>query len=60
MQMLFVSASYQNFPNGAVSNQLTDVGRRVCWVTINLCYGKRRVHGIKKIIWNGHGYRQSH
>jgi hypothetical protein len=30
--------------------------------------GKRRggeweegvIHGIKKIIWNGHGYRQSH
>ncbi len=36
MQMLFESASYQNFPNIAMSNQLTDVGRRVCWVTMNL------------------------
>jgi hypothetical protein len=25
-------ASYQNYQNGAVSNQLTDIGReRVCW-----------------------------
>ncbi len=27
MQMLVVSGSYKNYQNGAVSNQLTDVGR---------------------------------
>jgi hypothetical protein len=27
MQMPFVTAHYQNYQNGAVSNQLTDVGR---------------------------------
>jgi hypothetical protein len=28
------SESYQNYPNGTASNQLTDVGREVggCWV----------------------------
>jgi hypothetical protein len=28
--MLIVSVSFQNYHNGAVSNQLTDVGREEC------------------------------
>jgi hypothetical protein len=28
MRMLFISGSSQNYQNGAVSNQLTDVGRK--------------------------------
>jgi hypothetical protein len=28
--MLFVSVSYQDYKNGPVSNQLTDIGRGEC------------------------------
>jgi hypothetical protein len=36
--MIVVPGSYQNYQNGAVSNQLTDVRRleSVLWVTVNL------------------------
>ncbi len=54
--MLVVSGSYQNYPNGAVSNQLTDdegSGDSVLRVTVNLlmCDRGGALHSVRCTAW---------